>query len=208
MCVYVYSYILIGAFGDELIELNVNNSGLVYHCSQYGVTLIIPEGAVQQPTTVWYGACLLSDRFKFEGDYIPVSPIVWIYIDGQLTKPAELYIPHHIDTMHEENIKEKLVLLTAEDENPFNFQKNIDIQLTINPTMVKINTLHFCSNCVAKGNQCTELPNRYLIVDAYKKDPVGGDLFADFAVIYQQPKCKKVCPIIMLIIEIQFLKVA
>ena len=205
MFVYVYSYILIGAFGDELIELNVNSSGLVYHCSQYGVTLIIPEGAVQQPTTVWYGACLLSDRFKFEGDYIPVSPIVWIYIDSQLTKPAELYIPHHIDTaMHEENIKEKLVLLTAEDENLFNFQKNIDIQLTINPTMVKINTLHFCSNCVAKGNQCTELSNRYLIVDAYKKDPVGSDLFADFAVIYQQPKCKKVCPIIMLIIEIQF----
>ena len=89
-------YYYIGIF-ENLTPLTVTTTGLVHHCSQYGVTLIIPEGAIEHTATVWFGVCLFSDKFKFEDDYIPVSPIVWIYINCQLIKPAEIYLPHHIN---------------------------------------------------------------------------------------------------------------
>ena len=179
-----------------IAELKVDNSGLVYHCSQYGVTLIIPEGAVQQPTTVWYGACLLSDRFKFEGDYIPVSPIVWIYIDSQLMKPAELYIPHHINTtkMPERDINDNIFLLTAEDVlwDCLNFTQNSTINVEINSLFAKIATTHFCSNCIAtNGEKYREIPKRYSIARADKVDE-EGTLIVEFIFIYQEDDCQKV----------------
>ena len=185
----------------ELTQLNVNNSGKIYHCSQYGVTLIIPEGAVQQPTTVWYGACLLSDKFKFEGDYIPVSPIVWIYIDSQLMKPAELYIPHHIDTtnMSERDINDDIFLLAAEDlhQECLNFTQNSTIDVEVNSLFAKIATTHFCSNCIATyGKKYKELPKRYSIARAHKVEE-DGTLIVEFIFIYQENGCKMVSLIII-----------
>ena len=110
----------IGIF-KNLTPLTVTTTGLVHHCSQYGVTLIIPEGAIEHTATVWFGVCLFSDKFKFEDDYIPVSPIVWIYINCQLIKPAELYIPHHIDVSNMKDCSNQLYLLTADDES---FKRN------------------------------------------------------------------------------------
>uniref|UniRef100_A0A1X7UV74 Death domain-containing protein n=1 Tax=Amphimedon queenslandica TaxID=400682 RepID=A0A1X7UV74_AMPQE len=104
---------LIDAFG-EVYMLSLDSSGLVYHCNQYGVTLIIPEGAVKESTTVWFGACLLSDKFKF-GDYVPVTPIVWVHIDRKLDKSAELYIPHDVIISSESNLQQ-FAILTAHDD--------------------------------------------------------------------------------------------
>ena len=180
-----------GRLFKEITELTVDSSGLVYHCSQYGVTLIIPEGAVQQPTIVLYGACLLSDKFKFESDYIPVSPIVWIYIDSQLMKPAELYIPHHIDTtkMSERDINDNIFLLTAED---WDFTQNSEIDVEINSLLAKIATTHFCSNCIATyGEKYREIPKRYSIARADKVDE-HRTLIVEFIFIYQQNGCKRV----------------
>ena len=184
----------------EVTELTVDSSGLVYHCSQYGVTLIIPEGAVQQPTTVWYGACLLSDMFKFEGDYIPVSPIVWIYIDSQLMKPAELYIPHHIDTTKISE-RDNLFLLTAEDvhQDCLNFTQNSTINVEINSLFAKIATTHFCSNCIAtNGKKYREIPKKYSIARADKVDE-EGTLIVEFIFIYQENGCRKVSFIFIII---------
>ena len=188
----------------EVTQLTVDSSGLVYHCSQYGVTLIIPEGAVQQPTTVLYGACLLSDRLKFEGDYIPVSPIVWIYIDSQLMKPAELYIPHHIDTtkMPERDINDNIFLLTAEDVhwNGLNFTQNSKIDVEINSLFAKIAATHFCSNCIATyGEKYREIPKRYSIARADKVDE-EGTLIVEFIFIYQENGCKTVSFVLFVII--------
>ena len=177
----------------EITELTVDSSGLVYHCSQYGVTLIIPEGAVQQTTTVMYGACLLNDKFKFEGEYIFVSPIVWIYIDSQLMKPVELYIPHHIDTTNMSE-RDNLFLLTAEDVlwDCLNFTQNSTINVEINSLFAKIATTHFCSNCIATyGKKYREIPKRYSIARADKVDD-EGILTVEFIFIYQENGCKKV----------------
>ena len=166
--IYNYFIFIIDIFKD-LIELEVTTTGLVHHCSQYGVTLIIPEGAIEHTATVWFGVCLFSDKFKFEDDYIPVSPIVWIYINCQLIKPAELYIPHHIDVSNMKDINDQLYLLTADDGSfrsfkIFTFKQNHEYQVTIESTVVKVVTTHFCSNCIAtKGSTYKEIPKKYLI---------------------------------------------
>uniref|UniRef100_A0A1X7TG78 Uncharacterized protein n=1 Tax=Amphimedon queenslandica TaxID=400682 RepID=A0A1X7TG78_AMPQE len=121
------------AFG-ELQKLSLDSSGLLYHCSQYGVTLIIPEGAVQESATVWFGACMFSDKFKF-GDYVPVTPIVWVHIDQKLDKNAELCIPHDVLFSSEVNLQQFNVLTAHDDDcsKLLNFYENYISQVQVIP---------------------------------------------------------------------------
>ncbi|XP_019853891.1 PREDICTED: uncharacterized protein LOC109583131 [Amphimedon queenslandica] len=179
------------AFG-ELQKLSLDRSGLVYHCSQYGVTLIIPEGAVQESATVWFGVCLFSDKFKF-GDYVPVTPIVWVHIDQKLDKSAELYIPHHIAISSEVNLQQFTVLTARDDDcsDVITFQESYGIQVQVSPGLFKILSSHFCSNCVAiQKRKYKSIPRRYLIARADKKN--GRELLVQFIFLCQQKGCKKV----------------
>ena len=178
--------------------LEVTTSGLVHHCSQYGVTLIISEGAIEHTAIVWFGVCLFSDKFKFEDDYIPVSPIVWIYINCQLIKPAELYIPHHIDVSNMKDTNNQLYLLTADDESfrrdsLFTCKQNQKYQVTIESTLVKILAHHFCSNCIGvKRTEYSIIPKQYLIIRADKLLDNGHTLLVDYCLLYLQDKCIEV----------------
>ena len=177
----------------------------MYHCSQYGVTLIIPEGAVQESTTVWFGACLFSDKFNF-GDYVPVTPIVWVHIDRKLDKCAELYIPHDVVISSSEANLQQFTILTAHDDDRsdiISFQENYKSQLQVASGLQIFNILspHFCSNCVAVQKRMYKtIPRRYLIARADKK--IGSrELLVQFIFLCQQKGCKKVfkCIIIMII---------
>ena len=186
---------IIDIFGD-LTVLEVTALGLRHCCSQYGVTLIIPEGAIEHTATVWFGVCLFSDKFKFEDDYIPVSPIVWIYINCRLIKPAELYIPHHIDVSNVKDINNQLYLLTADDESfirneKFTFKKQVDYTVTIESTLVKILTTHFCSQCLAtKASVYRDIPKLYSMAKAQKI--TESSFLIHFCFLYEQPICKEV----------------
>ena len=109
-------------------------------------------------------------------------------------KLAELYIPHHIDTT---NLSADVLLLTAEDyefekSNHLNFIRNLNFQFSLDSTVVQITSPHFCSNCIATyGAQYKEVPKRYLIARADKKQP-DGTLVVEFIFIYQERNCKKV----------------
>ena len=61
------------------------------------VLLLVPEGAVEEKAIIWIEVTFVSNKFKFEDDFVPVSLVVWAYTNCQLAKPAKLYIPHHID---------------------------------------------------------------------------------------------------------------
>ena len=178
--------------------LEVTTSGLVHHCIQYGVTLIIPEGAIEHTANIWFGVCLFSDKFKFEDDYIPVSPIVWIYINCQLIKPAELYIPHHIDVSNMKDTNNQLYLLTADDEDilindVFNFKQNYEYEVTVESTLVKVDTCHFCSNCIGVDRkEYHRVPKQYLIRRADKIEDNGHTVLVDYCLLYQQKKCGEV----------------
>ena len=186
------SFYFLDAFG-ELQKLLLDSSGLVYHCSQYGVTLIIPEGAVQESATVWFGACLFSDKFKF-GDYVPVTPIVWIHIDKKLDKCAELYIPHDVAISSEDNIQQFTVLTAHDDDcsDVISFQENFGSQVQVTSQLFEILSPHFCSNCVAVQKQkYKSIPKRYLIARADKKNG-SRELLIEFIFLCRQKGCKKV----------------
>ena len=191
-------FIFIIVIFENLITLTVSTTGLVHHCSQYGVTLIIPEGAIEHTATVWFGVCLFSDKFKFEDDYIPVSPIVWIYINCQLIKPVELYIPHHIDVSNMKDTNNQLYLLTADDESfkkdkIFTFKQNYKYQVIIKSTLVKILAPHFCSNCIGvKRTEFSIIPKKYLIIRADKLLDNDHTVLVDYCLLYLQNKCKEV----------------
>ena len=189
-CIIYTNYI--GAFG-EVVVLSVDSSGLIYHCSQYGVTLIIPEGAVQQSGTVWYKACLFSDNFIF-GDYIPVTPIVWVYTDMKLIKPAELYLPHHIYIECPET-KSELVLLTAEDkfdEDKLLFFANNKHKMEVESTLCKTYCHHFCSSCVAVDEASyNDLQKQCMLAVAKKKED-DMTLLVHFCISPLQPNCREV----------------
>ena len=109
-------------------------------------------------------------------------------------KPAELYIPHHIDTT---NLSADVFLLTAEDNefeksNYLGFIQNSNFRFSLDSTVVQITSPHFCSNCIATyGRQYREVPKRYLIARADKKQS-DGTLVVEFIFIYQERSCIKV----------------
>ena len=195
-CLIIQKYCSLIAIFENLTVLEFTTTGLVHHCSEYGVTLIIPEGAVEHIATIWFGVTLLSDKFKFKDDFIPVSPIVWTYINCQLMKPAELYIPHHIDVSNIEDPDNHLFLLTADDDfflrnGMFAFKQNNDCQMMIESNLVQILASHFCSNCLAtKFSMYRNIPRRYLIIRADKRE--DDNLFVDYTFLYQQSGCVQV----------------
>ncbi|XP_019861244.1 PREDICTED: uncharacterized protein LOC109589631 [Amphimedon queenslandica] len=179
-----------GIFG-ELIKLKFDSKGLVHHCSKTGVTLIIPEGAVQQPATAWFGVCPFSTKFKF-GDYIPITPIVWVYIDQKLTKPAELYLPHNINIGT--TTKNLFVHLTASDQNFLEKGKFLftcsNVKMEVDSEMFKTYCDHFCSHCVAmEKNAYQGTQKHYMIAMAEKQQ--DETTFVDFCCFPCQIGCKQ-----------------
>lgn len=153
------------------------------------MTLIIPEGAVQHPTTIWFGACLFSDKFNFHG-YVPITPIVWIYIDKPLEKCAELCLPHNIANICDEG---QFTVLTANDE----YSSLINFYASTSGTksegnIFQIECIHFCSNCVAvQKKEYNSIPKQYLIARAEKKNG-RKELTVQYIFLCLQQGCKKV----------------
>ena len=174
-----------------MTRLTVTSAGLRHHCSQYGATLIIPEGAVQQPANVWFEACLYSDKFNF-GDYVPVTPIVRVHVDTELMKSAELYLPHHVDDT-DPVTRSKLTLLTADDDPHSELSFTViskECVMNVQSGLCKISG-HFCSRCVAVKMTDQSIKKKYMIAMAEKQENM---IFrVEFCIFFSQIACIKVC---------------
>lgn len=172
-------------------------NGLEYQSSQYGVTIIVPEGAVNKMATLWFGVCLFNKKFKFPDHFVLVSPFVWAYIDAKLTKPIELNIPHHIDVSNMVDPTNQLFLLTADDEpfmkdKVFTFKCNHEYRITIESTSVKVLAPHLCTDCIAvNGREYRKIPKQYYMAKATKS--TDDSMLVDFCFLYRQPVCIEVC---------------
>ena len=173
-----------------MLEMSFDENGLFYHSYKYGVTIIIPPGAVLQCCTLQFGACLLLPHFRSSDSFIPVSPFVWIHIDNQLAKPAELYIPHYVDISNVEN-KKKIRLLTTK-ENYKIFTADKVAQVSFSPSLAKMFTTNFCSLCVAAKDPPQK---RYHLLCAEKKLE-NGSLDVDIFIMYASVRCLQVYTII------------
>ena len=161
-----------------MLEMSFDENGLFYHSYKYGVTIIIPPGAVLKPCTLQFGACLLLPHFRSNDPFIPVSPFVWIHIDSLLAKPAELYIPRYVDVSSDEDMNNLCLLNTKDNFQVFMVDKVA--QVSFSPTLARILTTHFCSLCAAAKN----LPRkRYYLLYA-EKEIEDGSLYVDICITY------------------------
>ena len=132
------------------------------------MTIVIPKDAVKKLSTLQFGVASLIPDFSCEDSIEPVSPFVWVHTDTELTKPAQLYIPHHVLLENDEDRK-SLCLLTRGDNQKM-FKVNKDLSLKINETFAEISGTHFCSTCIATKR---ELNKRYKVVLAKKRLECG-----------------------------------
>ena len=162
-----------------MLEMSFDENGLFYHSYKYGVTIILPPGAVLKPCTLQFGACLLLPHFRSNDSFIPVSPFVWIQIDTLLAKPAELYIPHYVDVLSSDDCMNNLCLLNTKDNFEV-FMVDKVAQITFSPTLARITTTHFCSLCAAAKNPPRK---RYYLLYA-EKEIEDGSLHVDICITY------------------------
>ena len=160
------------------MAISFDGRGLFHHSHRHGVTIIIPEGAVQGPATLQFGATLLLTDFKCEDCFEPVSPFVWIHTDKALLKPAELYISHYAkaDTIED---KRKLCPLTRGHGENDVFKVNNTMDVDISETLVKATATHFCSICLAGKS----VSKKYILLNA-KRELDNGAIWTDICVLY------------------------
>ena len=171
----------------ELIEFD--EKGRCYTCSSYGVTIIIPEGAVWATATLQYKASFLSTDFKCESTYYPVSPILWIHVDCKLLKGIEVYIPHYAAFDDENN--DELILLTRGHDQNAEFKKNKKAKVEkVSETVVCVRTDHFCSLCLVATKEGNEVRQRYYAMYA-QKTTYSDTVYVDICVLYSF-RCQKV----------------
>lgn len=179
---------------DEFEKLQVGSNQTEYHSSQYGVTLNVPKGAVQGSATVWFGAVLFSDKFKF-GDYVRVSPIVWVHSDRELHKCAELYIPHDIVTNSEDDLQKFTLLEFDALSNTCTGESNIgqhDKMKWGSKQLVKIECQDFHSYCIAVHKKLFDTVSKQYLMTIIEKKNANEELLVDFILICRQQGWKKV----------------
>lgn len=168
--------------------LLLDSSGLVYHYPQSAVTLIIPEAAVNLPTTIWFGVCFCNTKLKF-GDYVPVTPIVWVYSNRPLTKPIEIYLPHHIDTLAVHDLKDNFSLLTADNES-CQFLKSKDMNevcIVKSSKTLRVLATNSVGHYVCACDKSRFLKRRFLMGLAEKRE-APDVLVVEVCFIYDQPR--------------------
>ncbi|XP_019854976.1 PREDICTED: uncharacterized protein LOC109583907 [Amphimedon queenslandica] len=111
-------------------------------------------------------------------------------------KPAELYLPHHIDVTNQTS-KSNLVLLNADDETfyrkgSFMFTSVDDTEMEVEAALCKIYCNHFCSHCAGVDKRTYKDTDKQcqLAVATKKEDDVTVSVH--FCILPFQPACKKV----------------
>lgn len=134
-------------------QLLVGPNGGTFILGNGDASLAFPPGAVQEETTVRY-ALILHGPFMFPPEYIPVSVVVYINMEGAiLMKPIQLFLSHWCN-IEEGDDKDDLKFATAphtlrEGQKYYEFeeQKEADFTTHTNMGILKISEPQ-CVHCV------------------------------------------------------------
>ena len=175
---------------DDVESVSFDEKGEFYHSEKHAVTLIIPEGAVQHPSTLQLASTELLVDFKCdEGPFEPVSPFLWIHTDAILSKPVKLYMPHYIDNDHE-NIKLVLLARSHEENAVFKVQNEVEVELS--QTVASVSLSHFCEFCLKIHAKNGNPPIQSLhVLVAEKNHPDGLEKKVHVCILYTR-RCQKV----------------
>ena len=177
-----------------------DKNGLKYHLSNHGITVIIPENAVDGDALLRIGVYYNVDSvIQFPHGYKLVSDIFWIDSSIPLLKDVELYIPHCVKTC-KENESKRLGFFMASDEF---FRTNGVLKFREIPEHTydfendssygKLVIDHFCSGCILEKMDEEALPLQYLVTRVLPNDCDKSIWMVDLVFSYALPTCHKVC---------------
>ena len=175
--------------------------GLKYHMPDHGITVIIPENAVDAEAQICIGI-YYTEPSQLPQGYRLVSEVFWIETSVRLQKCVELYVPHFAEIRNEHDNK-KLSFFMASDESykssgVLDFVEVPTNSCTFEPGSCygKVVLDHFCSGCILENVNVDKLPLKYHVTRIF---PIDSDSCtrekweADFVFSYALPTCLKVC---------------
>ena len=176
--------------------------GLKYHMSDHGITVIIPENAVDAEAQICIGI-YYTEPSQLPQGYRLVSEVFWIETSVCLQKCVELYIPHFV-AIRNENDSKKLSFFMTSDESYMSSSVSEFIEAPTNSCTFepgscygKVVLNHFCSGCILENVDVGKLPLQYCITRIFPIDShscTREKWKADFVFSYALPSaCLKVC---------------
>ena len=174
--------------------------GLKYHMPDHGITVIIPENAVDAEAQMCIGI------YYIEPSQLPqchrlVSEVFWIETSVHLQKCVELYVPHFAEVRNENDSK-KLSFFMTSDESYMSSGVSEFVEAPNNYTFEpgscygKVVLDHFCSGCILENVDVDKLPLKYYVTRIFPNDSdscTREKWKADFVFSYALPTCLKVC---------------
>ena len=181
----------------KITKLYFDAKGLKYHLSDHGITVIIPENAVNENATFEIGVYPF-DAYQFPDGYRLVSPVFWIDTSLPLQLPMEVYVPHFVHLQTEEDTK-KLCCFLASDESFISsgllkFREQIPCNFKPRTSYGEILSNHFCSGCILEKllRNSNRLPLMYRVTSVFPKDLYQEAWTVAIVFSYGLPFCLKV----------------
>lgn len=183
---------------SNIVSRKFSSDGGVMIIEEYGVTVTVPKGAIEDHCVEIQAAASLFGPFVIPDDYHPVSPYVWIAADYVFEKQLQVDIEHHADIANLKDESQLCILKTCSSKcstHDHHSEAHIMIkwnnQFNITDKVCTLFTNHFCSQCLASKNDQTPdriiayhyLPNNYKSADSFR---------AELCFCYDLSICKKV----------------
>ena len=179
--------------------------GLKYHMPDHGITVIIPENAVDAEAQISIGI-YYTEPSQLPQGYRLVSEVFWIETSVHLHKCVELYVPHFVE-IRNENDSKKLSFFMTSDESDMSsgvseFVEAPNNSCTFEPGSYygKVVLNHFCSGCILENVDVDKLPLKYHVTRIFPNDSdscTHEKWKADIVFSYALPTCLKVCTCII-----------
>ena len=182
----------------KIHEFEFDKTGLKCHLPNHGISVIIPENAVNGKALLRIGVYFV-DSFQFPEDYRLVSDVFWIDSNTPLHEKAtvQLYIPHCVMIKNKNDLKNLRVFLAPDvsfkRSGVFKFTEANKQSYSFEPDNYgKLLMNHFCSGCILK-KESSGLPLEYLVTRVIPINRDRPSWNADFVFSYALPTCQKVC---------------
>ena len=182
----------------KIYEFEFDKTGLKHHLPNHGITVIIPENAVNRKAILRIGVYYV-DSFQFPEDHRLVSDVFWIDTSIPLHEQtaAQLYIPH-CAMIKSQNDSKNLRFFLAPDESfkrsgVFKFTEANKQFYSFEPDNYgKLVMNHFCSGCFMEKKESSGLSLEYLVTRVVPTNRDRPSWNADFVFSYALPTCQKV----------------
>ena len=175
--------------------------GLKHHMPDHGITVIIPENAIDAEAQICIGI-YYTEPSQLPQGYRLVSEVFWIETSVRLQKRVELYAPHFVEIRNENDSKKLSFFMTSDESDTSSGVLDLieapNNSCTFEPGSCygKVVLDHFCSGCILENVDVDKLPLQYCITRVFPIDYHSCTCErweADFVFSYALPACLKVC---------------